>query len=139
MEANLFDVQNEHIKRQLSKAEKESKSSKDGEKEIADQESIKQATVAGILSGDLSGAESVTNQLAATFSNQSFSNSLGGDSFALITAQENFQRVQGSLEDALAEIKATLEGDVSAFEVKELEIAKQLDLLKSAVQLPAEV
>ena len=117
MEANLFDVQNEHIKRQLSKAEKESKSSKDGEKEIADQESIKQATVAGILSGDLSGAESVTNQLAATFSNQSFSNSLGGDSFALITAQENFQRVQGSLEDALAEIKATLEGDVSAFEV----------------------
>ena len=107
--------------------------------EIADQESIKEATVTGILSGDLSGAESVTNQLAATFSNQSFSNSLGGDSFALITAQENFQRVQGSLEDALAEIKATLEGDVSAFEVKELEIAKQLDLLKSAVQLPAEV
>ena len=47
--------------------------------EIADQESIKEATVTGILSGDLSSAESVTNQLTTTFSNQSFSDSVGGD------------------------------------------------------------
>ena len=57
LEANLFDVQvqDQPIKKQQSKADKESKSSKDVEKEIADQESIKQATVTGILSGDLSG------------------------------------------------------------------------------------
>ena len=142
MEANLFDVQvqDQPIKKQKSKADKESKSSKDVEKEIADQESIKQATVTGILSGDLSGADSVTNQLTTTFSNQSFSNSVGGDSGALITAQENFEKVQGGLEDALAQIKATVVAEkVAAFVEKELEIAAQLDLLKSAVQLPAAV
>ena len=144
MEANLFDVQvqvqDQPIKKQQSKADKKSKSSKDVEKEIADQESIKQATVTGILSGDLSGADSVTNQLTTTFSNQSFSNSVGGDSGALITAQENFEKVQGGLKDALAQIKATVVAEkVAAFEVKELEIAAQLDLLKSAVQLPAAV
>ena len=92
--------------------------------EIADQESIKEATVTGILSGDLSSAESVTNQLTTTFSNQSFSDSVGGDSGALITAQ-----IQGGLEDALVQIKDIVVADfpscVAAFVEKELEIGLQ--------------
>ena len=99
LDDNLFAQNHRKRSRQRSKANKlRSKSSKDGgEKEIADQESIKEATVAGILSGDLSGADSVTNQLAATFSNQSFSNSVDGDGGALSTAQETFKRSRAVL------------------------------------------
>lgn len=139
---NLFKNDNSgKLSNSSSKANKSSKSSKaGGEKEIADPESIADETVTGILNGDLSGGDSATNQLAATFSNQSFLNSVDGDSNALITAQDNFQKVQAGLDDALARIKNNVPaGKLTEFEEKELEIEVQLGLLAIAVQLPPEV